>query len=60
MTEIVETDKEVEICAAPGTFAMGVTVIPRAIGAVVAADAEKLVEMDNVTNENPAKPSVRN
>jgi hypothetical protein len=60
MAEIGETDKMVEISAAQGTFAAVVTVILQAMGAVVAADAEKQVEMDNIPNENPAIPSVPN
>ena len=60
MAEIGETDKMVEISAAQGTFAAVVTVILQAMGAVVAADAEKQVEMDNIPNENPAISSVPN
>ena len=60
MAEIGETNKVVEISAVPETFAAVVTVILPAMGAVVAADAEKQVEMDNIPNENPAIPSVPN
>ena len=54
MGEIGETDKVVEISVVSGTFAAVVTVVLQAMGAVVAADAEKQVEMDNIPNENPA------
>ncbi len=60
ISEIGETVKLVEISAAPGTFAVAVTVILQAVGTVVAEDAEKQVEMDNIPNENPAIPSVPN
>ena len=60
MGEIGETDKVVEISVVSGTFAAVVTVVLQAMGAVVAADAEKQVEMDNIPNENPAISSVPN